>query len=167
MLATLKKFHDILKSDIGSADDWSSLLIDYELPYVDRLWKQVGHHRVCLHKIHPFDEGEPYFHSHKWPFAVKILKGSYLMGYGVAEGLGKALPPPVQKVIKLVKGDTYELLSELEWHYIKPVGKPSYSLAVTGPPFNLDEPKTHPQLRTIPHVEKNLLLGEFKSLLAG
>src|SRR5579872_3987454 len=143
MLCKLERFRKMLQKNAGSTRDWDSLLIDYEKPIVERLWRQEGEYRICLHKIHPC-ETTLFFHSHKWPSAVYILSGNYLMGYGKSQEAG--VMPKVEQILHMKAGDSYEMLTESEWHYVQPVQECSYSLMVTGLPFNLDEPKSHAHL---------------------
>lgn len=161
MLCKLKYFRGMLQKNVGSPQDWNSLLIDYEKPMVERLWRQEGEYRIYLHKIHPC-EATPFFHSHKWPSAIHILSGSYLMGYGKSKEVG--VMPEIEKILRMKAGDSYEMLTELEWHYVQPVEECSYSLMITGLPFHIEEPKSHPHLAALSKERKARLLHEFKEI---
>lgn len=163
MLQRLMQFKASLRANIGAIEEWNSLYIDYEKPTVERLWKQDGEYRICLHKIHPC-ENSTFFHSHPWPSAMQLLAGSYLMGIGKAESIG--VMPPVDKVVQLKAGDSYEMLSELDWHYVQPVEECSYSIMIIGAPFHPGSGKTHSHLKTLTDEKKRELLAEFKELLS-
>src|SRR3990167_1167848 len=66
-------------------DDWNTLYIDYELPIVERAWRQHGEHRIFLHRIHPCEREQSLWHPHPWPSAVKVISGEYEMGVGYGE----------------------------------------------------------------------------------
>jgi hypothetical protein len=163
MLQKLAQVKAQLKDNLGAVSEWNSLYIDYEKPTVERLWRQEGEFRICLHKIHPC-ENSTFFHSHKWPSAMQLLGGSYLMGVGKSESIG--VMPSVDKVLHLKAGDSYEMLSELDWHYVQPVNECSYSIMIIGTPFHPHEGKTHAYLSALSDQRKDELLDEFKEIFA-
>lgn len=107
-------------------DAWESLDIDYELPRVERLWRQVEGLRVYLHKIHPCKTALN--HPHPWPSAVEILSGDYEMGLSLGDA-------EVSRMV-LASGSRYEMVNPHGWHYVRPFGPPSLSLMVTAPPWD-------------------------------
>jgi len=115
---------------------WQSLAVRYETPHVNRLWWEWEDYRINLHKIFPCDTA--LWHPHPWPSAVKIFSGAYEMG--LAYGDGTARYTVAQTV--LCEGSRYSMTEQLGWHYVKPIGNPSFSVMVTGKPW--DNGMTHP-----------------------
>lgn len=113
---------------------WNSLLIDYETPHVERLWKMVDGYRLCLHRIHPCEKA--LYHPHPWPSAVHLLSGTYEMGIGYAEP-GATVPVEVARTI-YHNGGVYEMIDPRGWHYVKPFNSPCYSIMVMGPLYPAD-----------------------------
>lgn len=130
----LKKLHEAeealfeLLSD--GTDAWEGLDVNYEPPHVERLWRQWGEYRISLHRIYPCEKA--LCHPHPWASAVRILSGQYEMGIGFTE-CGEQ--EEIARLV-LVEGSEYEMLSEPDWHYVKPLRKPCLSVMVTAPPFN-------------------------------
>ena len=85
------------------------------------------------------------------------------MGYAKAAHID--IIPDIQKVITLQAGDSYEMLSELEWHYVQPINGCSYSIMIIGRPFQSSEAKTHLNLTSLPEEKKAKLFSEFKNKL--
>lgn len=67
---------------------WKGLMIDNEYPHAEVLWRPFTgrpspdglgfDHRVSLRKLLPLPaSAQPLKHSHPWPSAVKILRGSW------------------------------------------------------------------------------------------
>ena len=128
---------------------WTTLDVDYEPPRVERIWCQVGAHRVQLHRIHPCDRA--LFHPHPWPSAVKVLSGRCEMGLGHSADL---LDPPEVATCILSAGSEYEMLDPDGWHYVRPLGRPSLSIMVTAAPWPLRHPaEKRPQKKLEPLSE--------------
>ncbi|MEO8581684.1 MAG: hypothetical protein ABI425_03835 [Patescibacteria group bacterium] len=161
MLTILSETEKLLPSLLMKPDVWTGLYVDYHHPYVERLWTQLGENRISLHKIYPCKVGEALFHPHPWPQAVKILKGEYEMGVGYGENHQKS--PPIASTLMLKADTTYEMTDPDGWHYVRPLTEPSYSIMVTGKPWqekNKSEEKL--RLRTLTRSEKEDLLNTFK-----
>lgn len=123
--------------------DWHGLRVTYEPPEVERVWRKWGEHRILLHCIHPCAPGEPLFHPHPWPSIVKVLAGRYEMGVG--HGPGRT-PPPVAMTMIAGAGTTYAMTDRDAWHFVRPLSMSSYSLMVTGKPWQREMPRDdHPQ----------------------
>lgn len=109
---------------------FSTLLIDYEEPYVKRIWIQINPTiRLLFHEILPCDEA--FMHSHAWASAVRILpiSGDYEMETAFR-------PIPTMKPVILCRsiftsGGYYEMLDPRGYHSVKPLYKPSYSVMLT------------------------------------
>jgi hypothetical protein len=97
-----KQLPDLLADEAA----WSTLYIDYHPPLVERVWRQWGEYRICLHRIHPCRPEEALFHPHPWPSAMRIISGRYNMGVGHGPGI-KA--PPIDKALEMTAGAAYEM----------------------------------------------------------
>jgi len=122
---------------------WHSLYINYHPPVVERLWRQLGDHRVYLHRIHPCTPEQALFHPHPWPSAIRVLEGSYEMGIGYGKGID---PPPVACKILANTAFCYEMIEPDGWHYVRPINAPSLSLMVTGKPWEREAPRSNEPL---------------------
>lgn len=149
--------------DQRDIDIWQSLYVDYEKPFVERLWRQLGPIRINLHKIHSCIAAEALFHPHPWPSAVHVLSGEYETGIGVSVGQEK---PGVVFREFVSREFKYEMPSENAWHYVRPVGGSSCSVMVTGEPWKragsireIEAKKVMPSMRSLTTDEKieNLL----------
>lgn len=105
-----------------------TMYIDYEKPYVSRLWFPFNEYRIFLHKIEQTDS-PVFFHPHKWESAMLILKGNYEMGIGHSE---TNVEPKVDCKLILPAGTMYEMVEKDAWHYVKPIGGDCYTLMITG-----------------------------------
>ncbi len=162
MLGILKKVEQDLGIMLQSMESWGSLYIDYHPPVVERLWMDYNDQiRVYLHKIHPCEIWEALFHPHPWESAVKIYSGSYEMGIGYGDP-NQPAPPVVVKQI-LTKGSAYEMIDPYGWHYVRPIGLPSYSLMIAGKPRDLfEKKKATKQLRELSVAEKEDIYNFFR-----
>lgn len=130
-----KKLSTWLKEPIES---WNSLFVDYHDPYVERVWRQDGDNRVYLHRIHRCLPGKaPLFHPHPWPSAMKILKNDYVMEVGYGSGI---TPPDLCMKLIMTDGSYYEMNHFDGWHSVAPIEEYSYSLMVTGKPWEREIP---------------------------
>ena len=138
MLDVLESFEKVLDV-LLEEDEWQSLFIDYEKPFVERLWRQCGEFRVNLHRIHPCEQGEALYHPHPWPSAMHVLSGVYETAVGC--GIWNERPEFVIKGV--ISGDfKYEMTRQNGWHYVRPVDRPAMTLMVTGMPWNRPSPKS-------------------------
>ena len=112
---------------------WKTLWITYHPPFVERLWRQWGECRICLHTIHALEEDEkrePLFHPHYWPSAMRV-HDSYTMNIGYGDPDGPT--PPVILTQNLAAGSTYAMEDPWTWHSVRPPTKTSRSTMVIGP----------------------------------
>jgi hypothetical protein len=163
----LDKLHEVGKSlpFLLQNNEWQGLFIDYHPPVVERLWLQHGAMRVCLHRIHTCRSDEALFHPHPWPSAVLLVSGRYEQCVGYGDPSGPA-PPKIGPQI-LVAGSAYEMSDPNEWHYVRPIDRPSLSLMVMGPPFGGVRPAKQQELRPLTSEEKAALLADFRELYPG
>ena len=118
--------------------NWNAILIDYEKPHVERLWRHIGDNRLYLHTIHPCKAEESFFHFHPWPSIVRIVEGHYRMWMGF--GHHNVLAPPEERIpLILTAGSEYEMLNPRHCHSVEPLDQPSRSIMVTAPPWNIIE----------------------------
>lgn len=142
---------------------WQSVFVDYEPPFVERLWTPVEvagkPYRVFLHRIFPTDLDKCLFHPHPWPSAIKILSGTYLMNCGYGQGFE---PPPVSLQLKLATGTSYEMAHPDGWHAVSPLKEPSFSLMVTGTPWSRASHKPSKVLQPLTTEAATALLSFFQ-----
>jgi hypothetical protein len=136
---------------------WKTLFIDYEKPWVERVWCQFEEMRVNLHRIHPCADGEALFHPHPWPSAMKILAGKYEMAIGYGER-GLDNPPKIAAKLEMGENTQYEMVEPNAWHYVRPINRPVMSLMVTGTPWNRGSTK---RSKTLVGLESNKIKDIF------
>lgn len=144
---------------------WSSMFIDYEKPYVERLWRSWrAHFRISLHRIHTCHEDEPLFHPHPWPSAIRILSGVYEMGIGHGAGDSK---PPVNTRVILTSGCVYEMIDPDEWHYVRPLTDTSHSVMITDLPWGRRAPRSEKPLGTLNQAQQGDLFNTCRAFYRG
>jgi hypothetical protein len=168
MLNVLERVEADLAGLLRDRGLWKSLYIDYHPPVVERLWTDHDDCRVYLHRIHPCGPGEALFHPHPWPSAMRVLSGRYEMAVGFGPG---DTPPPVAALIvaeAAAGGDfRYEMTHPDAWHYVRPIGGPSYSVMVTGRPWDRPSPRSGKKLRPLTDEEAARLFAWFAGLFPG
>jgi len=147
MLDVLKAAGRTLKDLLLDEDGWNSLRVDYNHPYVDRLWRQYDKdHRLLLHKIYPCETEEALLHPHPWPSAVRVFgPGGYETGIGFGDPAGE--PPPIAAKFVLKTFSSYEMTVEDSWHYVRPLRGPIYTMMVVGRSFDVPKQDRFGQLR--------------------
>jgi hypothetical protein len=141
--------------------NWQSLYVTYEKPYVERMWCAWGDYRVNLHKIHPCDEGESFFHPHPWPSAIKIIDGIYQMEIGYGEGI--IAPSRVGVTCWLGPGSYYEMTDINSWHSVRPIKNPVISIMLTGKPWGREMPSgDHIKLSSLSESKEQEILSFFR-----
>ncbi len=139
---------------------WQSLLVDYHPPTVDRLWTRWRDYRVFLHRIHPCERGEALFHPHPWPSAMRVLDGEYEMAVGFGAGMQE--PPFAARMV--ARGDfRYEMTHPDAWHYVRPIGRPTLSVMVTGKPWERESHKSTKSLMPLDAEVIAELLRQFRT----
>jgi hypothetical protein len=175
----LEDLHAVLSElpSLVRQEGWQSLHVTYHPPTVERLWRQVGAHRVFLHRIHPCASGEALLHPHPWPSAVAVVSGRYEMGvaatsssrYAITDGVYVPEAGSTLATVILTAGSEYEMLSPQAWHWVRPLDAPSLSVMVVGTPWkdawptsNFPKP-TEPQTALVEELRASLL-GDFQDL---
>lgn len=155
MLQVLSQVEEALPELLLDARAWRSVLVDYHPPMVERLWQSWRDYRIYLHRIHPCGRGEALFHPHPWPSAMRVLEGEYEMAVGFGPGL---VEPPVAALVVVSGGVRYEMTHPDSWHYVRPIGRPTLSVMVTGKPWGREAHKsTAPLVPLGPEQEADLL----------
>lgn len=86
--------------------------------------------RLNLHRIHPVEDGKKAFrHLHPWPSASIVMDGT------LEHKRGNLTYPYDASYTRVRTGDRYAMTSPLEWHEVKPIDGPVYTLFYTGTPF--------------------------------
>jgi len=134
-LDRLEKVEEQLPVLLDDVAEWQTLDVDYEPPRVERVWRQVGDLRVCLHRIHPCDKA--LMHPHPWPSAMRVVQGSYVMvlGDGGVDGLAGIQGYHKVATVVLSAGSTYEMVDVHGWHSVRPLWGVAYSLMIMGPKY--------------------------------
>ena len=159
MLAVLadarRSFPMRLHTSRSNVSEWNSLFVDYEKPYVERLWQNFGDgFRIYMHKIHPCQPHETFFHRHPWPSAIYVEEGVYEMLVGTGTG---DQPPETGVRIILPAGSSYEMVRPNDWHSVRPHKEASYSTFVTARPFPSWKQTPIPQQRELTPGEAEAL----------
>ncbi len=161
MLEVLYQAERVLPALLEDGAGWNSILIDYEEPSVERLWRSWGEYRINLHRISPCSTGHALFHPHPWPSAMRIIENQYEMtvGYGVGDQ-----EPPVAMRLLLPPGSVYEMTNLNGWHAVRPVSQPVLTLMVTGKPWARSSPKSTRPLNPLPASRVSELIQLFKQV---
>lgn len=159
MLARLAEAERVLPELLRDEAGWTGLFVDYERPFVERLWRPWGEFRLNLHRIHPCEAGAALWHPHPWPSAMRIYDHPYemLVGYGS----GEAIPATAVRLV-LAPGSTYEMVEPDGWHAVRPLKAPVHTLMVTGKPWNRPSPKSGKPLAALTWEQREELLEFFR-----
>ena len=158
LLHILEQAEEVIPLLLKNEVTWKSLYIDYEKPYVARLWIPWKENRIYLHKIYPCAPEEALFHPHPWPSAMKIVRGMYEMGVGYGKGKKQ---PDVAARVNLAAGSSYAMDNKEGWHYVAPKLEPAYTLMITGIPWKRWAPSRKQVLRELSELEKKELFSLF------
>jgi hypothetical protein len=113
--------------------DFHSFKIEYETPFVHRMWLQLDNDtRLFLHKILPCER--PYMHPHPWASVMHVIYGGSRTGlYEMVMGYGDPMKPePEAEIMRVImSGGYYEMLHPNGWHSVKPLNLPVYTLMIT------------------------------------
>lgn len=128
---------------------FNTVFVNYEKPFVERMWFQLDEeHRVFLHHILPCESNQALWHSHPWPSIVQVLDagGGYEHGIGVQGNhvlQSLNIAPSVSMLQYMEPGSvfSYEMPCQDAWHYVSVKERGSWSLMVTGRPFNNASPR--------------------------
>jgi hypothetical protein len=127
-----------LKELLETPEIWNSIDIVYFPARVERLWCQLGEHRLYLHYIHPCEKGASLFHPHPWPSVIHVLEGEYEMGMGFGSGLKV---PDVFSTIISQGSMYYDMPHKDGWHYVRPTTEICTSVMLTGKPWGRKMPE--------------------------
>jgi hypothetical protein len=146
-----------------SSEGWESLYVDYEKPFVSRLWTPVTVRgekcRLFLHRIHACKREESLYHPHPWPSAMVLCDQGYETGLGYGDPNKSS--PPLMGPFYLPAWSAYQMASPYEWHYVRPIHD-CYTIMITGEPFKLKLPKREiPPQRPLTDEEKKGLIWFF------
>lgn len=157
----LDKLFDIEKilPKLLEQDIWNSVYVDYHKPYVKRLWTTLDIYRIYLHQIFPCNKEDSLLHPHPWPSAMKVIQGTYEMGVGYSESEKE---PVIASTLILPINSYYEMIEPHAWHYVRPLQQASFSLMITGTPWERKSPKSTYPLRKLNLEEQNIILNTFK-----
>jgi len=165
MLTVLDSVLEKLPDLLVEKDQWQSLLIDYEHPHVERIWRQVEENRLYLHVIHKCDPGLAFPHTHSWPSAMLIVAGQYDMKVGYEASTSLFAPPGTKGAsftsVKMhcPPGFRYEMTDPDSWHSVCPTTETVWTIMVTGKPWSKPGPKPTKQLNSLaPEREKEIVL---------
>jgi hypothetical protein len=160
MLDVLARLETELPTLLDDPTRWNSLDINYHAPFVERLWLTWGDYRVSLHRILPCEPSDALFHPHPWPSAMRILDGTYEMAVGY--GTGATAPPIAARIV--ASGDfRYEMTDADAWHYVRPIGRPSMSIMVTGKPWQRASPGSAEPLQPLDDARRTVLYNWFRA----
>ncbi len=159
MLARLTEAEEALPKLLEDEEGWTGLYVDYERPFVERLWRAWGDYRLNLHRIHPCDSGQALWHPHPWPSAMRIHEGSYEMRVGYGDG--EAIPATACRLV-LVPGSTYEMVELDGWHAVRPLVEPVYTFMLTGKPWSRSSPKSVKPLAALTSEQRANLFAFFR-----
>jgi hypothetical protein len=160
MLKELKKAINDLPELIKNTDQWGSQFIDYDNPYVHRMYLDQGDITVNMHMFTPTNS-EIVWHPHPWPAAFMIAKGGYELQLGLSED-GETPPEPIGPVI-MTTGSFYQMASQYEWHSVRPLDY-TFTFSVQGPEFDVDwsfETDDRKAFRDLTEDEKEPLITHF------
>lgn len=150
---------------LANDNNWKSVYVDYHKPFVKRLYTNFmyqGHnYRIYLHQIESCDINEALFHPHPWPSIMKLLSGSYNMFVGYGEGLQS---PPVAVKLELPTDTIYEMSEINAWHAVAPILDNSFSLMITGEPWQRESHKSTKTLYELSLEEKKHILDFFRNI---
>lgn len=163
MFEILTSIEQILPNLLNKREIWKSVFVDYHLPFVERLWTTVEHegqtYRIYLHRILPCDIEQCLFHPHPWPSIMKILSGQYKMKVGFGEGM---IEPEVATTLILPTSTVYEMTNPNSWHAVCPINDISYSLMISGLPWERPSHKSSKTLKQLEDHKENEILDFFK-----
>jgi phenylpropionate dioxygenase-like ring-hydroxylating dioxygenase large terminal subunit len=163
MYSILEAIEKELPSLLNQPDIWKSVFVDYHLPYVKRLWTKFQYdgteYRIYLHKILPCELEQCLFHPHPWPSIMKIITGQYKMQLGYGTGM---MEPPVASTLTLPSNTIYEMIEPNAWHAVSPIKNPSYSIMVTGTPWDRPSHKSTKTLNPLSLEEEKEILEFFQ-----
>lgn len=159
ILERLQQAEAVLPDLLRQPDQWTGLFVDYEHPYVERLWLPFREGRLFLHRIHPCAEGQALYHPHPWPSAMLVVDGQYEMAVGYGRGEN---PPPVACRLLVGPGFRYEMTEPNAWHSVSPIRDVCWTVMVTGQPWERWTPRSSSPLRPLNPEERAQMFEFFR-----
>ena len=161
MLETLEHIErELLPGWLGSPLGWATKYIDYHPPLVERAYRDWEGLRISLHRIHPCEPSEAFFHPHPWAGAFRVW-GRYEMGVGFGAGTTR---PDHAMTLQTTPGTAYEMLHPDVWHSVRPHPIPVVTVMVTGKPWGREAPRTADQpFRALAEAELGQLLSDVRA----
>lgn len=163
MLNILPIIEKKLPELLANRNIWKSVFVDYHEPFVERLWTNIEYegvnYRIYLHRILPCDIGQCLFHPHPWPSVMKILSGQYKMHVGYGKGMNE---PEIAATLILPNNTVYEMINPDAWHAVSPIKEASYSLMITGEPWERQSHKSTKTLNKLSEQQENEILQFFQ-----
>jgi hypothetical protein len=179
MYPVMQEIEQYLPSLLQDRDSWKSLFIDYQKPYLMRIYRDIESStlkatvRVSLHYFLPDaspqnEEGEFLYHPHAWASSMRILEGMYSQFHGFANQRGLA-PPPAKLCNTIhIQGDSYAMNHPWLWHEVNPFPNQAVmTLMVTYMPafWDQDAPQSSKKLRSLNEEELQFMFTEFRRVL--
>ena len=142
---------------------WKSKFINYEFPYVSRLYRKEecdqGEYYLSIHEI----EVIPYphhalWHNHDYPLLVKVLAGVQLVQLGYEKGVEEG--PDLFSY-----NSQYIMESDEQFHSVTPLTPKTLSLMITYKQFAGEKRHNQPQLKELSIERKLEILEAVKTVL--
>lgn len=93
---------------------------------------------------------------------MKVIEGTYEMGVGYAEHTNTDKTPPIAATLLLPSGSYYEMAHINSWHYVRPLDKESFSLMITGKPWEREVIKSSYVLPELSEPEQQEIFEKFR-----
>ncbi len=137
---------------------WKTKFIDYETPFVERVYTEINELRLSLHYIHPCEKS--FIHPHVWPSAMHVIDGIYEMGLYYPNEFNE-----LSCVSTLISnGDLYyEMLDRKSQHHVKPINNICKSVMLTDKPIWVENDiKLSYKLNNLNETRKIEIIESFK-----
>lgn len=173
MLPVLEEIESKLPKMMRSREIWKSLFIDYQPPYLMRIYCEVPSEvlegkcvRANLHYFLPSKtvSTENLYHPHAWASCMRIVHGVYDQFIGFADHSGFAIKPPFLCRLTHSSGDSYAMNHPWLWHQVNPYPNQAVStLMVTYIPEKWDQdiPRSTKTLRVLNDAELEFMFNHF------
>lgn len=141
---------------------WQSKFIDYEFPYVSRLYRSEecsqGNYYISIHEMEPIPYPyNAFYHNHDYPLLIKVLSGVQLVQFGYESGC--------YKQENFTYNNHYIMESEDQFHSVTPLTPKTLSLMITYKQFAGQKRHNQPQLKELSRGRKLEILENVKTVL--
>lgn len=154
------------------------MYIDYQPPFLMRIFIQVGCVRINLHYFLPAEDvsaaqalsdayNENLYHPHAWASAMRIVDGRYRQYKGMANRRGLDAVPLKAGPYEYQAGDSYVMEDPWAWHQVIPYPNEAVTtVMVTVIPegWDQDVPKSTTVLCPLTQGELNFMFAHFQGL---